>query len=209
MSLARLVKVEDIRIRGNLVDVPDVNETIAQASRMVTQRLANQLRTEFDEVTGKVDLIAFGIEHLIPPDDRIELGLSRGFVYEAPDPDTDPDVLVAETIDPVTGELVVVELDDFVIDYEKGRLVWIEPGIFPGRIQITYKAGFAQEEDPPYTDVYTGIPNWLEEAALTWSLTTYDWLVSEKREKSSWVDKLEWGMVITHNRYMPAAAKPM
>ena len=207
MDSPTLVSVQDIRERGGLADVVDLNERVNEANKLTTRRLATQVRTDFDVVTLK-DVFVFD-RHLVLPGGITKMKLTRGFVDGA----STFEVRTANTVKDVLDDLLatLLEAEDFVVELEKGRVVFpaTEP-VKSGIVRIDYTAGFTTNTQEPYNTFFDAdlVPTWLHEAAVQWGLQTYDWLKDPKRSERKLHKELEFGLISDHIRYFGETADP-
>lgn len=205
MESPTLVSVEDVRERGGLADVVDLNDRVHEALKLTTRRLATQTRSEFSQKTVTDRFVIFATDIL--PGPLVKLKLSQGFVDEGVQAVV---INKANTMKALrTGDSTLVDAVTYDVQVDKGVIVIEadEPTI-PGAIEVIYAAGFATTTKQPYGEVYQAIPEWLFEAAVQWGLQTYDWLGDSKRTTRKLEKELEYGLIESHIRYFGDTLDP-
>ncbi|MCK5787879.1 MAG: hypothetical protein KAH32_02690 [Chlamydiia bacterium] len=183
--MAKLAKVEALRLRLSLHDIDDINDQASAALEAATLHLISALRTEFvrQEV---VDL--FWIDPIQEPwvGDFIELYQTQGYVFEDAGAMPTPivtDVRIAEYI----GGLASADiLPDTVLlkNLNKGLVMLVGENDGDIRlptyrhsnkfyVQVAYTAGFETSTDK-YGKNYKLVPDWLEEAAILQATTIFN-----------------------------------
>lgn len=176
--MANLITLEHARTALSKSDIPDVNDGLNQALAVVSSLLAATLNTDsFDDGTHAETFIIQGAHVLLHDSNPLRLKLKNPFmtdtgniIYEYKSDPADPyEVITAD---------VLADLNTI-----KGYITINSPNYTTGRLKVTYKAGLEVGDDD-ITQVYTGVPSWLEDAAVVTLTTIFDILKSSNSKNS-------------------------
>jgi len=217
--MAKLAKVEALRVRLSLHDIDDINIQASAALEAATLHLISAIRTEFDRQTKK-DL--FWIDPTQEPwrGNFIELYLTQGYVFE--DVAALPNPIVTELrLSETIGQISVADVvpDTALIkDLNKGLVMITDedetditlPAFRHSNkfyVQITYTAGFDVSSDK-YGKNYKEVPGWLEEAAIMQASAIFG-ANCDKKDKTNVTccSNSVMDLIARYIRYYPSARK--
>lgn len=153
----------------------DAAKLMTIALKQATSSLSSFLHTKFDRVTNKTEYFhctSADIYHEMNP---LPVILERGFLASEPSV-----IKFAGSF----ANLSTVEayVGDKVVNTERGTLHILRP-VYPDQfISITYTAGF-QTTPSEFGDVYTGVPEWLEDIVVRMALELYQSLRTWSADK--------------------------
>lgn len=210
----KLVKVDDVRGRGRLADIDEINDALSLSIDAATLHLEALIRTKFTQATY-TDKYWIDSEERPFTDQFITLYLKNGYV----DSGSSVTVRVSSTLE----DLATADPIDAAylhIDYEKGlvmitgtdaiRTMWSTPNrMF---CQITYTAGFTSS-NTAYGAVATAaeVPDWLKEAATLTAVGFFNGddncTAEDAKSKGGGLNIFQLSQ--GHIRFEPSAIKPL
>lgn len=218
--MANLATVQSVAYRlgkGSIDSFQDsaVLDQIFSALKGATLRLSAVLMTEFDRAT-LTDKYYVDFEEHPYKDQFPKLYLNQGFVDSA----QSYTVKLSSTYDTLGDE---DDLDPkYLIRADQKGVLLITGSDYLGRFtlpfstgsffaQVSYTAGFNQEADENFGYVYTGIPAWLSEAAVSLATFLYkqgDDCDDGKCDNICGTDDIS-RLVEEHIRFYPSALQPL
>lgn len=172
-----LISMKTIQETVGARDLADTFGLLRLANTETSTYLSSLLRTSFAQASGVTDYFFIDENRLGPVMPYFQLSLNNGFIDE----DTTPvEVKVAESI-PALAAATALDPDFFKVDKNKGLVtIFIgDENPYPRGyyMSVTYDHGFAAAEDTEYqhaiTYVFEGIPQWLQDVALSYSVEIY------------------------------------
>ena len=171
----KLVTAAELRTATGESNFADILNLMGTAVEMITIPLQAFLRTPFDLLTYKDTFYLLNLSTTIT---KVPLScvLNAGFL------DAEYSVIV-KVASRYADLSTVEEIDaDYVLDYDKGVIMF--PDVRPGNyVQVQYKAGF--DSDSQDKSLYSGVPDWLKNAALMYSTVVYHRLADQKDHERS------------------------
>lgn len=226
--MAKLVRVEDLRLRLGLQNLAPLNDRISAAIDSATPHIESALQTSFDLSTDRVE--DFYVEfhrdeplHL----DFVRLRLSQGFVSGTPELKLAAlyqELSVGDVLDPAIYGVDNSKGVIFLSDEQVGLTVTTIRRLAVNRyyLRVKYTAGLSVTTTE-FGDVYDNVPSWLKEVAYLLSSRLYrsfspdeehslDADVSTRalsRKRSGLFPTAAIALLEKHIRFVPQAIDPI
>lgn len=169
--MAKLVRVEDLRVRLSVQDLPKSNNRLSAAIDSATPHIESLLQTTFDLVNGQVDDFYLDFNRDEPWHlDFARLRLSKGFLtadaVELKLASLFQELSTGDVLDPAIFGVDRNKGVVFVSDEQIGLTVTTTRRLATNRyyMRATYNAGYTVTTTE-FGDVYDNVPAWLMEAA--------------------------------------------